>query len=259
MERNQKIAYSFNRSAATYDEYADVQYRCASKLSALIPSLSGKKVLELGTGTGMLMQMILDKGALSVTGIDMCEDMLGVAQKKVAHENQSISFVKGILPGVLSELSCRYNTIISNATIQWIEEMDELAESAYGLLEAGGDLYFSYFPPTTYYELKEALRAVYGADIAIASDRFMPEINMMEIFQKKFSLVHQEYFAYQKRYPDLLTLLRDIKSTGVNARYNPTFRFTKEKIYKMQSYMERRWGSLSIHYKVGIFHFKKGK
>lgn len=48
---------------------------------SLLPNLKGKKLLDLGCGTGGHLQLYLERGAAKVIGTDLSEKMLEQAEK----------------------------------------------------------------------------------------------------------------------------------------------------------------------------------
>ncbi len=61
-------------------------------LYELLPDLKGKRVLDLGCGTGERCIDYIKRGAASVTGIDISEKMLAIAESE--NKNSSITYLK---------------------------------------------------------------------------------------------------------------------------------------------------------------------
>ncbi|KAK7166198.1 hypothetical protein R3I93_006084 [Phoxinus phoxinus] len=116
--------------------------------------LEGFRVLDLGCGSGrdcyMLSQLVGEKG--HVTGIDMTEDQLEVAQKYVDYHMQrfgykkpNVNFVCGYIEALaeagLEEKS--YDIIISNCVVNLSPDKTSVLREAYRVLKDGGELYFS--------------------------------------------------------------------------------------------------------------------
>ena len=67
-------------------------------ISALLPDLTGKTVLDLGCGYGQNCYDFVKRGAKSVIGVDIAEKMLQVARTeyaddKIKYLNMSIAYV----------------------------------------------------------------------------------------------------------------------------------------------------------------------
>jgi len=78
---NTKIAEAYNKFAKYYDSYV----KDFSDDLDLYRSFCGKndKILEVGCGTGRVIKSLLDKGLTNITGIDISDEMLRIAQKKL--------------------------------------------------------------------------------------------------------------------------------------------------------------------------------
>ncbi|XP_055061414.1 arsenite methyltransferase [Misgurnus anguillicaudatus] len=116
--------------------------------------LEGCSVLDLGCGTGrdcyMLSQIVGEKG--HVTGIDMTENQLEVAQKyidyhmqKFGYKKPNVNFVQGYIEALaeagLKEKS--YDVIISNCVVNLSPDKASVLREAYRVLKDGGELFFS--------------------------------------------------------------------------------------------------------------------
>jgi len=88
-------AFTSPSAAQFYDEHArrfmgSVYRRFARKAAGLVPA--GARVLDVGTGTGRLaIELAGTRPDLHVTGVDISEDMLGIARQNAArgglHDN----------------------------------------------------------------------------------------------------------------------------------------------------------------------------
>jgi len=84
------ISTAFGGAASTYDAHAGVQETVARHLmERLAPSFdgagAGKRILEIGSGTGLLTMQLLEKyPEASFLITDVSQDMLNVCQEKVA-------------------------------------------------------------------------------------------------------------------------------------------------------------------------------
>lgn len=84
----------FNAHAPNYDKNPFAQNTLAEVqfLMQLVPLASGASILDIGCGTGR-HAVELAKQGYKVTGVDLSEGMLAVAQTKAAHEGVQVEWV----------------------------------------------------------------------------------------------------------------------------------------------------------------------
>lgn len=88
----------FERYSDSYDQlYEDKDYQKECKFIKDVFEIYGTKkitsILDLGCGTGSHALIFTDMG-YEVTGVDLSESMLGIAQKKSAEKKKGVKFIK---------------------------------------------------------------------------------------------------------------------------------------------------------------------
>lgn len=119
-------------------------------LFSLLPDLNGLTVLDLGCGFGENCEKFIELGAARVTGSDISEKMLAVAQRN----HPSATYVRGDMSDLsyLSEqddLPKSYDLVVSSLALHYIEDLPKLARQVYSLLNDGGYFIFSQEHPLT--------------------------------------------------------------------------------------------------------------
>ncbi len=112
---------------------------------SLLPDLKGKKLLDLGCGTGGHLQLYLKRGAAKVIGTDLSEKMLEQAEKDLQKCGQfSGRFSLYHLPmEKLAELpECHFDVITSSFAFHYIEDFPALLASIANKLKPNGILVF---------------------------------------------------------------------------------------------------------------------
>lgn len=134
----------FDQEAENYDQWyktiigrhADqVETNCAFQLFEVRP---GMRILDVGCGTGNFCIKLAHKGAL-ITGIDLSEKMLTIAQKKAEKEKVDIEFIK---------MDCQnlqfpdnfFEGVISMATVEFIYNPQKMIAEMFRVCKNRGQI-----------------------------------------------------------------------------------------------------------------------
>lgn len=144
---------------AAYDEWAEIydtnknltRDLNARTLRSESLSLANKHILEIGCGTGLNTQY-LAKEAKKVTGLDLSEEMLNIARKRIREEN--VSFVVGDITEPWNFENASFDRVIANLVLEHIEDVSPVFREACRVLKPGGTLYVAELHP--YKQLKQS-------------------------------------------------------------------------------------------------------
>lgn len=106
--------------------------------------VAGKKVLEIGCGTGINTEYLAGY-AKQVTGFDISEEMISHARKKISA--QHVRFVTGDITRPWPFEAHSYDFISANLVLEHIENLNPIFEEASRVLTNGGDFYISELHP----------------------------------------------------------------------------------------------------------------
>ena len=109
-------------------------------LFSLLPSLEGKKILDLGCGFGEHCVKFVEMGAERVIGIDISEKMLEIAREENAHDR--ITYINMAMEDI-SRLDGKFDLVVSSLAIHYVEDFDGLVKNVHSLLNEGGLFIFS--------------------------------------------------------------------------------------------------------------------
>ncbi|SEK68295.1 Ubiquinone/menaquinone biosynthesis C-methylase UbiE [Butyrivibrio sp. ob235] len=109
-------------------------------LYALMPDLEGKRVLDLGCGTGERCIDYLNRGAIQVTGIDISEKMLAVAKSQ--NSDPRITYIKMPMEDI-GTIDGEFDVVISSLALHYVEDFQGVVANVYRLLSDGGIFLFS--------------------------------------------------------------------------------------------------------------------
>src|SRR5688572_2567188 len=114
--------------------------------------LAGLSVLDLGSGSGrdcyILSQLVGAAG--SVTGVDMTDEQLAVAERNRAHHAKvfgyaNVRFKKGDISRLdaLGLEDASFDLVVSNCVINLARDKEAVLRQARRVLKEGGEMYFS--------------------------------------------------------------------------------------------------------------------
>lgn len=105
---------------------------------SMLPSLSGKRVLDIGCGSGDFCRFAMSSGASFVMGVDCSKNMLSVAKSY----DDGITYLNLPMEN-LSKLDDKFDVITSSLAFHYVEDFDRLIGDIANLLKDGGELIFS--------------------------------------------------------------------------------------------------------------------
>ena len=207
-----KIKNSFSKRALTYDSQSFIQKEVNKRLIERLGLIKHhkSKILDIGSGTGMLSQVIDEKyPSMNVTSMDISFEMLQVHKMK----NNNANCIVGNAENPPFRLAS-FDTILSSLTLHWCTIDSNLFLNFSNLLKPNGLLLFSVSGPDTFKEFKkcpihilEKLRFYEFLDMHHYGD-FLLNVNF------KDPVVDNEQITLE--FSSFEQLLRSIRFTGTN-------------------------------------------
>lgn len=105
-----------------------------------LPDLKGKRVLDLGCGSGNNCAKAVELGASYVLGLDVSKNMVELARE--VNKDEKIKYEVMAMEN-LDELNDNFDVVISSLAFHYIEDYDKLLKDIYKLLNEDGLLIFS--------------------------------------------------------------------------------------------------------------------
>lgn len=215
------LIQSFNRAAATYDQYNFLQKHVGQKLVAQLDfiKLSPKRILEIGCGTGFCTALLHEKyPEAQIIAIDIADAMLKKACSTIHHP--LIQYVCADATH-LPFKPAQFDLIFSNLTLQWLPYLSWIFKEWLRVMQASGCLMFSSFGPNTLHELRESWRGI---------DRYTHTNQFSDILTTGNELMHSgwqhpvlDHEDITVRYAQLNQLFKDLKMIGAhNMTYGRT-------------------------------------
>ncbi len=211
-----KVAASFSKAAAQYDQVAHLQRAIGHQLllqyPLVRPGIASPQVLDLGCGTGFFADKLQRRLPTSacVTGCDISPGMINYARHKypaIAHW----------LVGDAEQLtlhSDRFDLVFSSLAIQWCEHQGRVFSEMYRVLKPGGSALIATLGPNTLHELRQAWEQV---DHFVHVNHFpTPERVENAILAAGFEIADWHHEALCLRYETVHELMRELKVLGAH-------------------------------------------
>jgi ubiquinone/menaquinone biosynthesis C-methylase UbiE len=109
-------------------------------LSALLPDLRGRNVMDLGCGFGWFCRWARQQGAAHVLGIDVSEKML--ARGRTATVDPAITYIRADMEQLDLQAES-FDVVYSSLALHYVENLSGLMSQANRSLVPGGRLVFS--------------------------------------------------------------------------------------------------------------------
>lgn len=208
----QLVRERFAKALGTYREHAVVQYEMARKLVDLItdvvPACRFDRVLEVGAGSGALTASLLSRCSIEtyIANDIVSESLIHIAAEVSRSSLSRFAFLPGDIE-MIEDLPGELDLVASNATVQWLSDLDVFFRKMAGSLKPGGILAFSTFSTGNMHEIAVIEQACLAypelADLeALAGRYFEPLVLKEEQRRMAFSTPGE--------------VLRHIRQTGVN-------------------------------------------
>jgi 2-polyprenyl-3-methyl-5-hydroxy-6-metoxy-1,4-benzoquinol methylase len=114
-------------------------------INALLPYLSGKRILDAGCGQGYLSDAMHKKGA-SVVGVDASENLIALA-KEHYKESDTLAFYMHDLRSPLKFFDGSFDGVVSNMVLMDFDPIDGAVLELGRITKAGGFFIFSILHP----------------------------------------------------------------------------------------------------------------
>ena len=195
------IKQRFSKNLCHYDNNAFIQKKMVEKLISLLPKQKYNNILEIGCGTGLLTKKIIDNVEFEYYEAN---DIVFECQKYIESIDSKIKFIPCDMEEYIKNTTRKYDLIISNASFQWIENLEKFLTQITSKLSDDGVLLFSTFGEKNYKEL---------FDITQKGLNYVSKNDILKMVPK--AKIEEEILQLEFQEP--IEVLKHLKLTGVNA------------------------------------------
>lgn len=254
MLSKEKTRKAFSRAAPCYDQYATWQQKIARLLVQQIKFIPDS-ILDLGCGTGEVAFLLKNKfPKTEIYGLDLAEGMIQQAEKRSLQENKpDIIFKVGDMERIdyPDEL---FGLIISNLSLQWLDEPDKCFKEIYRVLKPEGKLIFSTVTQGSQAELIKTYQKTLGS--FQHQHKFLgSKAIIQKLKNNKFKELKYTEFIEKLYFNNFKELAYSIKNVGAKAQ-NAGF-LTKRALMKLEAAYPKTEKGLPLSYKILITEAKK--
>jgi ubiquinone/menaquinone biosynthesis C-methylase UbiE len=141
-----------------YDDFGLEHYTKIARKLVEDTDLKGKKVLDVGCGTGILSMVLMERGAKKVVCGDISENMLEQCRKKVADTGYDVDCMEfeELDSESLPFGSNYFDVVVSSMLLELLPDPKRAVAEMVRVVKPGGTIALSTHGPEHYYELIDA-------------------------------------------------------------------------------------------------------
>ncbi len=191
-DRKHTIATSFGQKAEQYNAHTPVQAKVAEKLASLIETTQTNSILEIGCGTGLHTQQLLNNFPDShFTITDISKEMIARCRHNLPCSNRHLfrqcDGEKASQDEIVKNRT--YDIITTSMAMQWFTDPLTTLKSWLPLLAENGHIYYATLGPDNFPEWQETLADLKLSTGTLPSNKF-PSIIAEETIKIEYGSAH---------------------------------------------------------------------
>ena len=163
----------FNNLAYKWDEICHHDDKKIRKILDLAEIKENSKILDIGTGTGIVISYLLEKSPSKLVGVDISENMIEVAMKKYKDKN-----VKFIVSDIMDFNEDKYDYIFIYSAYPHFKDKEKLFEHLSNLLNNDGKIVIAHS------QSRDEINHVHSKIDVVKEDVLLPVEDNVKIINK---------------------------------------------------------------------------
>ncbi len=164
----------FNNLASQWDEMCHHEVKKLEKIMELSKIKDSSKIIDIGTGTGVMLEYLLQTNPSKITAIDISENMIAVAKSK--YKDNRISFVND---DILKFKETGYDYAILYSVYPHFEDKEALFTQISNLLNKDGKIIIAHS------QSKEKINSVHSRNESV-KNHVLPAIEITSKIMSKY-------------------------------------------------------------------------
>ena len=152
---NDWLEIDYHNSANNYDKFASLQKNIAEKLFEFeICSLESKNILDIGSGTGYIGELIknsrLEIDKKNFLQVDLSERMC-----EIAHKKNGFPIFVGDYNNLVT-INKKFDVVFASMSLHWEKSLSMSLKNIFDIVSNNADIYFSIPIESSLIELKNS-------------------------------------------------------------------------------------------------------
>ncbi|WP_315118961.1 class I SAM-dependent methyltransferase [uncultured Clostridium sp.] len=169
----------FNNLASKWDEICNHDDKKLREIMKLSKMRENSKVLDVGTGTGVLVKYLLEYSPIAIKAVDLSENMIEVARNKYNNDN-----VEFIVKDIMDFQEGNFNYIFLYSVYPHFMDKDELFGHLYKLLKVDGKIVIAHS------ESKEKINNIHKKSDTV-KEHMLPAVEVTSNIMSKYFKVEE--------------------------------------------------------------------
>ncbi|MCD4755321.1 MAG: methyltransferase domain-containing protein, partial [Deltaproteobacteria bacterium] len=145
-----------------------------------------------------------------------------------------------------------FDLITASGALHWFEDLERTIQQYCRILSPSGSLLFALFGPDTLFELNKTL-SVFDNRVCLPVNSFHNKTTLQNFLSRAFNEWDVKELSLSRTYPELLSLLRSLKNTGVAPRMETgPFVRTHARLLEIEKSYKKHFGAIRATYQVFI-------